>query len=189
MVERSEVLTLHTPVDELIAATYPGWPRRLLKVPWKPRAMPLVWINASRPAFEHNGWKQLDQGRVREARDDLLCFCCGESLSLLQVMGRHRASYEVDGDVARLTDGPGGHPRCMALATEHCPHLRAQLSAAPEREIAFVYSGPGLGYIDIPEEMSIGTPRLLVRPEAEPLTLVQLLELAESDPLGACPVG
>lgn len=115
------------------------------------------------------------------AEKEGICFCCGEVLRKLQVMGRHRASIEG----VHLTDGPAGHPRCVALAAEHCPHLRNQHKGDEGFVIALVWRGQGLGYVKTPHEMMVdGSPRLVVRPEATTLTLGELRKLAKDDPLG-----
>lgn len=85
-----------------------------------------------------------------------------------------------------MTDGPAGHPRCVALAAEHCPHLRTQHKGDETFLIAFVWTGGGLGYMQAPEDTSMeGGPRLVVRPGVTDLTLGELRQLALENPLGA----
>lgn len=184
-----KLLTGKTSIDELRAATAPGFPRADLRVAWKPRAYPLPWINSWKPALSRTGWKELDTKRAVEAEEKRLCFLCGEPLGDLSIMGRHRASYSEEGtDGSRwnwITDGPPGHPRCLALAAEVCPHLRTQHEGNEDFIIAFQWEGPLLGYLEVPKDlMTDGSPRYLVRPGAKPLTLGELRALAEVDPLG-----
>lgn len=181
-------LTPDSPIEELRAAIATGWPRSKLKVDRHERAVPLPWINGMLPAIESDGWKRLDPMRNRVAEDESLCFCCGEPLRELSVMGRHRASFASgrSGRFAWITDGPAGHPRCLALAAAHCPHLREQHGGRDDIVIAFSWDRPDtLGYVETPLELvQLGEPRLLVRPEAVPLTLAELRALASRDPVG-----
>ena len=101
-------------------------------------------------------------------------------------MGRHGASFDDGEHTVYLTDGPAGHPRCLALAAAHCPHLLNQHGGDPEYVIALAWEDiEHLGYVELPAEMRTGQqPRLVVRPGAVPLTLGRLRELASTDPLG-----
>lgn len=176
-------------IAELGASTGPGWPRLMLKVPWKPWAYPLPWISRSAPAFNRIGWRELDKDRWAEAERDRLCFCCGMKLERLTIMGRHRASLEDTEPQVWLTDGPAGHPRCVALAAEHCPHLREQHRGQTDFVIAFAWNDPEiLGYVELPLKTEKGRElRLIVRPGARPLTLGELRKLAKGNPMGARP--
>lgn len=181
------VLTGTTPADELADALEPGWPRPYVERDEK--RYPLPWVNGLAPALgrtfaELNGW------RSRQCEDYRLCFCCGLALVRLQIMGRHRASFEDEQHTVYLTDGPAGHPRCLALAAQHCPHLREQHRGDPDAVIALAWDGrERLGYVELPSEMRTGAqPRLIVRPGAVPLTLGRLRELAKADPLGEHPL-
>jgi hypothetical protein len=174
------LLTPKTPVDRAMAATDPGWPRAMIRTRWRSRTYPLPWINGWKPMVERHGFKELNTKRNNEAERDRLCFCCGEPLLELSLMGRHRASFEV-----WLTDGPAGHPRCMALAVEYCPHLRKQHRGDPDFVIAYAWRGKTIGYVETPTEMMMdGTPRRIVRPGATEVTLAEVRELAERCPLG-----
>jgi hypothetical protein len=181
----ARTLTLNSSADELVKATGAGWPRARLAHPAQLRALPLPWINGTKPAFEPQGWKMLDAGRRRDCEELRLCFCCGERLDGLSVMGRHRASFRRGDRWVWLTDGPAGHPRCMALAAVHCPHLRDQHRGRERFIIAFTWRGLELGYVETPEEIvAKGEPRFIVRPGAKAITLGTLRKLAKADPLG-----
>jgi hypothetical protein len=176
-------------IDDLVKATSAGWPRRFLPTDGTPARLPLPWINGAHPILNgRRGWVELNELRLKEAEKERLCFCCGEALNKTLVMGRHRASFPRDEDepgspIIWLTDGPGGHPRCMALAAQYCPHLTRQHQGDPDFRIALAWAGEGPGYVrfDGPEE---GGARLLCHVSVQALTLGQLRALASADPLG-----
>lgn len=181
----SQTLTGSASVDELVEATRPGWPRMRFRRPGE-KAHPMPWINALNPAMKPRGWIEMHGQRVRQAEEQRLCFCCGQELAELSVMGRHRASF-LDTDTGQwiwMTDGPPGHPRCVALAAAHCPHLLDQHEGHADYTIALLWRGATTGYVETPQEMSIGEPRYVVRPGAVALSLGELRKLAARDPLG-----
>ncbi len=184
------VLTPEDDVEQVLAASRPGWPRALVRVPWKVKPLPLPWINAIAPLLKERGWVEMDGNRWRDADDHGLCFCCGEPLRGTKVLGRHGASwYSAEcRHMVWLTDGPPGHPRCIALAARHCPHLRGQHQGDEDFVIALAWTGDGVGYVEVPPEHQVeGAPRLLVHPHAKQLTLAQLRAYASADPLGEAP--
>lgn len=171
-------------MEEMDAAAGAGWPRAFIE--WDEGLFPLPWVNGTAPALRLSGFVELNALRARNAEDYRLCFCCGEPLRHLAIMGRHRASLDDTDPQVWLTDGPAGHPRCMALAAKHCPHLRGQHRDDSGFVIALAWEGiEVLGYVELPSEMNTGgQPRFIVRPGAVPLTLGRLRELAVADPLG-----
>lgn len=182
----ARTLTATTPADELKQAVAVGWPRNRYVAPGRDRALPLPWINGLNPFADARGWIMLDGARRHACEHERLCFCCGEPLQTLSIMGRHRASFRRGDRRVWLTDGPAGHPRCMALAAVHCPHLRDQHRGRERFIIAFTWRGLELGYVEMPEEIvAKGEPRFIVRPGATPITLGTLRKLAAADPLGA----
>lgn len=182
----ARTLTPNSPADEVVEACNAGWPRNRYAHPAQLKALPLPWINGTKPIFEQSGWIMLDAVRRRACEDERLCFCCGEPLQALSVMGRHKASFKRGDRQVWLTDGPAGHPRCLALAAVHCPHLAAQHRGRERFIIAFTWRSLELGYVETPEEVvAKGEPRFIVRPGAKPITLGTLRKLARTDPLGA----
>lgn len=177
-----------TPADELAPAMEAGWPRAFVR--WDERTFPLPWVNGLAPALRSNGFLELNAWRFRQCEDHRRCFCCGELLRRLSIMGRHRASLDDTEPQVWLTDGPAGHPRCVALAAAHCPHLLGQHRGREDYVIALAWEDiEVLGYVEMPAEMLVGNqPRLVVRPDAVPLTLGRLRELAVADPLGYAPI-
>lgn len=182
-----------TDVEVALAASQPGWPRALVEDPAMspamraqalrpPRPIPLPWINAINPLLHgRRGWLEMHGARSREADEQGLCFCCGLPLQRLKVMGQHRSSF----DGVPMTDGPPGHPRCVALAATYCPHLERQHRGDEDVVIAYGWGEDGPGYQQVPEEMLVsGQPRYVVLPGARPLTLAHLRLLAQRDPLG-----
>lgn len=186
------------PLHELHAKAAPGWPRWffLVTVGGRPRRMPLPWINGLHPVWAGvRGFVKMEPGRVDEAKSAGrfgLCVVCGEELGHVRVMGRWRGDKELE-RVTMLTDGPPGHPRCIALAVKHCPHLRAlagepegdRKGPEPDRVVAYVYDGPGPAAMEVPGT-NAGIPRV-VHPRARPLTPEELRALVSRDPLGVAP--
>lgn len=78
------------------------------------------------------------------------------------------------------TAGPGGHPRCILLAVQTCPHL-VELGGV----VAWEYVGEGTGYVVTPEDLEdgfgSGEP---VAPGARPLTRDEVRDIAKQDPWG-----
>jgi hypothetical protein len=193
-------------VVELQRRSQPGWPRWMVPMQ-NGRRYPMPWINAISPVFYGlAGFTRMDLGRVQAANDDGLCFCCGLPLERVICMGRYagaredtdEATFEHEGKPVYLTDGPPGHPRCVALAAQHCPHLRRDDGLRrPTRDgiVAFAYEGRrDLACLEVPlkreeRELPDGTmaehmrPRV-VNPRARRLSREELSALASSDPMG-----
>jgi len=81
------------------------------------------------------------------------------------------------------TAGPGGHPRCIWLAVNTCPHLVEHDD--PDDTIAWLYVGDGVGYLISPDQLEneYGHGEEIIE-GAEPLTRAALRVLAKQDPLG-----
>ncbi len=167
-----------------------GWPRP--KAEWKaggrmtyaggsrgamPDRLPVPWMNG--PCVAQRGdWHSFRDDAWR-AHAHRLCAVCGERMEGLVVLGQF-------GHHPGETSGPGGHPRCMWLAVNSCPHLAEQ-----GETVAWSYDGPGNGYEisaedglqdgGVPENWGEGEP---VSPGAQPLGREQLKALAKADPLG-----
>lgn len=113
-----------------------------------------------------------------EAHIRRLCQICGEPTDGTILMG-------VVGDAERReTNGPGCHPRCMALAIQFCPHFGRDADAV----VAFRYDGPGPGYRE--PQYGWAEPdnpfydNNAVDADATPMTRAEVRELARLDPLG-----
>lgn len=132
--------------------------------------MPLPWVNDEDTGF-------LNFGRDAErAHTDRLCAVCGEELHRVIVLG---AVFEPE---QRLTNGPGAHPRCFALALRFCPHFDARYDDADV--VGFVYRGCGLGYVTPPEREPYEEFAAPVYESAEPISRADARALARTNPLG-----
>lgn len=134
--------------------------------------LPVPWVAEVGP---HGvGWTTF-HGDADRAHDERLCQVCGLQLGSIVLLGLARPGE---------TSGPGCHPRCMALAVQHCPHL------ALDGVIAYQYTGPGPGYVDdiafpwnspynglYAENVNVST-------YAVPLTAADVKALAKRDPMG-----
>jgi hypothetical protein len=159
-----------------------GWPRP--KAPWRheggytanrcpelPDRLPVPWING--PCIEKDGdWHSFRED-AQKAHHERLCVVCGEPLGKVIALGA------MHGD--KVTAGPGGHPRCIWLAANTCPHLVEQHD--DEATIAWVYKGPDVGYICDDLDLDWGGGEE-IDSSARPLKLAELKELARSNPLG-----
>lgn len=166
---------------EMVVSTHeenpPGWPRPWLEHPSGRR--PLPWILGSAPIIL-DAWITFDMDRARRAHTKRLCFCCGLPLAALIVLGCYRPERKAE--TLMRSDGPGGHPRCLALALGSCPHLA---SAGHRETITYLYEGSGLGYsTDSTDPTRPFDQPVRVDPEARPLTREALLALAVDDPEG-----
>ncbi len=152
-------------------ADAPGGPRPWVATPTTARGrpgvgdrMPVPWVNGSHAL----GGDFLQFKRhIASVIAERLCFACGGSLLEISVMGLLREGS---------TDGPPGHPRCLALAAGTCPHL---LALEPSRAVAFAHTGRGPAILPDP----LGVLRL-ISPDATSLTRRQLERLSSADPLG-----
>lgn len=141
------------------------------------RLLPVPWIAAlqSTGAVEWTGFHR-DADRAHHQR---LCQICGQKLHRLIVLARAFQEGE--------TSGPGGHPRCMALAAQSCPHLLRH--GGEDAVVAYLYDGPGLGYVSAPdwtpaEGETMYSDTNGVDSSSVPLTRGELKALARRDPLG-----
>jgi hypothetical protein len=155
-----------------------GWPRPWLAHPTG-RRLPVPWISGLAPLIL-GAWASFDPHRASQAQEQRLCFCCGRRLERLVILGRYSSLPEKN----MLSDGPGGHPRCLALAAGACPYLQLQQACDPNVAVAYVYEGPGLGYRPIPASKTLFSSPVVVDPTAQALTYPQLTRLAHHDPLG-----
>lgn len=180
-------------VEELVAKTEAGWPRWFMRLR-DGRRLPVPWINGVNPIFHGaSGFTMMVPKRVEQARAERLCVVCGEQLGRVVAMGRYTGGPEG----VMLTDGPPGHPRCIALAALHCPHLRRRdelRKVNADGVVAYVYDGPSFACIPVPGRDSerkadgrdVMLPRV-VNPRARAVTLGELQALASADPLGGFP--
>lgn len=157
-----------------------GWPRPWLAHQPTGRRLPMPWISGLAPIIT-GAWASFDPHRALQAQEQRLCFCCGRQLERLVVLGRYAS---VDSEKKMLSDGPGGHPQCLALAASVCPHLRRQQARDPDVTVAYVYDGPGLGYRPTLDSKNPFSNPVVVDPTAHALTNAQLVGLASHDPLG-----
>lgn len=104
-----------------------GWPRR--KLPWtdsttgKTELKPNLWIGGHN---QPDDWLTFQSGRERIACEQRRCVVCGEVMEGAMVFGRFFGHYRKQEGWA-LTDGPAGHPRCIHLAVNTCPHFKRAL--------------------------------------------------------------
>lgn len=138
-----------------------------------------------------NNWTSLDAQRCRAAMGkstldgSTSCLVCGLPCEGFYVMMRlfeaPAPAYPRWCGRIELTDGPGGHPRCMWLARNVCPHLANYTH--PARTVAYVWALPGCGI----EAYSDKAMRSVVRPRAVPINTYELKSLAKQSPLGDLP--
>jgi hypothetical protein len=89
------------------------------------------------------------------------------------------------------TAGPGGHPHCIRLAVNTCPHLVEVASGFGDVErdevtVAWEYIGSGNGY-EVPDENYLGSEwgaGEIVVASARALTRAQVAVIARDDPWG-----
>jgi hypothetical protein len=160
-----------------------GWPRRWLH--WKagrghtPRRQsglkPVPWINGVHPA-EDNNWLQFPPERSDKAYYHRVCVVCGEPMTGTIIFG-------VDDEDSHSTAGPGGHPRCLWLAVNTCPHL---MEKGPAETVAWAYEGTGRGHTcpAVPDDEPYSSGSQVVDLDARPLTRDELRAWAKRDPFG-----
>jgi hypothetical protein len=137
-----------------------------------PDTLPVPWINGPR-VRESGDWHGFRKDATR-AHHERLCIVCGEKLHERILIG------SVSGQ--RETAGPGGHPRCILLAVNRCPHIAERDST---EIVAFEYIGPGVGYIVASDQLETGWGAGEdIVPEARPLTRPQVARIAQADPWG-----
>lgn len=137
-----------------------------------PEQLPVPWING--PCVrDADDWHSF-RGDALSAHHDRLCVVCGLPLGERMLIG------SMGGD--RATAGPGGHPRCILLATSRCPHLYGRSDSLP---MAFEYIGLGVGYQVTTRQLAEdwGSGEEIVD-EAQPLGLAEVREIARRDPWG-----
>jgi hypothetical protein len=164
-------------------ASTPGWPRPFHD--WQPeigdgRRLPVPWVIATDPGGGV-AWVALHD-HADQAHDGRLCQICGLIMDGVVLLG-------VTGD--RYTNGPGCHPRCMALALVSCPHFLGR--AAEGEGCVYRYDGPGPGYL-LEEEHHAGLQEIyelsnLIHPDAVAISVAEVRRLGACDPLGVGTVG
>lgn len=192
-------------------AGVPGWPRataiyeaprsiytkqardRLGRFTKPGRKMPLPFINADAP----HDWLNFGDMQSTACYAARLCVVCGLKLEGAVVLGRF-------GNADRLTNGPGGHPRCLHMAVNVCPHFNPSNPRVARRARVGGFEEPGredriVAYL-VRSERSLGwipewdhgglvdgpyaTFGNRVEFGAEELTRPELRLLALADPLG-----
>lgn len=160
-----------------------GWPRprhewraarSVNRCPELPARLPVPWINGPRVQADGD-WHGFRVDALR-AHHERLCVVCGLPLSQRILLGAMRGE--------QITAGPGGHPRCILLAINTCPHL-VELDW-DDVTVAWEYIGAGVGYLldDVDDvEENYGAGEVIVG-DARPLTRKQAVEIARLDPLG-----
>ena len=143
--------------------------------------LPVPWVLE---ADDDGGvaWTSLHDDAAR-AHHERLCQVCGLKLAVVILLG----------DDNGRTNGPGCHPRCMALAVRFCPNFPAGESAV----VAYRYEGPGVGYhipaavfrlSDDAEQNPYETGVVPVSAAiVNPMTRAEVKALACRDPLGQTP--
>lgn len=184
-----------------VAEPQAGWPRprgtwldesrdRLRLDEAEPETLPIPWVLAC----DEDGtvsWTVF-HGQAHTAHHDRLCQVCGGELGDVVILGLAEiAKAGKERAEEPRTSGPGCHPRCMALTLSFCPHFRD----LPEDEtVAFAYRGSGLGYLvfDQPSEAEatpaqieeVYTATVAIAPDAVPLKVSDVKDLARRDPMG-----
>lgn len=191
--------------NKVVGLSEEGFPRQ--KAPWRnpdglparcpelPERLPVPWINGpcierSSEALRASAWTEFREDGSR-AHYERLCFFCGQPLGSRILLG----AFGISIGGRPLTSGPGGHPRCIRIAIECCPHLVELRNHGPETIVAYEYVGPGTGYEVDPEYKDF---REWINAEgwgsgekidlsARPLTSSQVADIAKKDPLGELP--
>jgi hypothetical protein len=149
--------------------------------------LPVPWINAPKILDDRN-WLLFRDDAVR-AHTDRLCAVCGDPLGARILLGAF------SGD-SRSTSGPGCHPRCMWMTVNVCPHFVRHGAPDDDTVVAYLYEGPGVGYVNPyddgdeawqaeeweTEDMYAGSNP--VDPSAVSVTFAELRALARRDPHG-----
>ena len=138
--------------------------------------LPVPWINGIEDCDFHTF--RADGFRAHTER---LCQVCGNPLNKRILLGAYSGN--------KMTSGPGGHPHCIRLAVNLCPHLRDVVGDT----IAWEYIGGGNGYCVHPDgydtfwewadAMGWGGGEEIHR-SARPLTRDDVAEIAKTDPWG-----
>ena len=149
----------------------PGWPRPRAEGP-DGELLPVPWVVEASHG-EGVAWTVLHDDSQR-AHTERLCQVCGLKLHQVVLLGTF------DGYV----NGPGCHPRCLALALQFCPHFTG---GHDTDQVGWRYEGDGLGYIApgaFGDVYAISNP---VDPAGVAITRAEVKDLARRDPLGQHP--
>lgn len=156
-------------------AVIDGTPTDPPRCPWLPDRLPAPWIGGLHP-HDSDDWHSFRDDAVR-CHHERLCAICGEPMGERVLLGSM--------DQRKMTAGPGGHPRCIALAVATCPHL-AQRRDDPDAVVAYEYVGDDVGYLIVNDDQlhnDYGSGED-IHPDARPLTRAQVQQIALRDPLG-----
>lgn len=137
-----------------------------------PDLLPAPWISGT--SIERRGDWTAFRAEAIDAYRKRLCAVCGERTGKRILLGVYNLRK-------RLTSGPGGHPRCMWLALNTCPHL---VELSREQPVAWEYVGDGPGHVIDPEHTDDYGAGERVVDEARPVTYEQARVIARLDPLG-----
>lgn len=156
-----------------------GYPRRkmLAKLSDGTEAMfPNLYVGGKE---QHSGdFLTFQDGRARRLIRARECVVCGLPMEGVVILGR----YMTRAAVTRRTDGPPGHPRCVNLAVNICPHFvkaRAKLSGT----VAYLWDGPGCGFQYGDRRVADGADAR-VHEDAWALTAEELSKIARENPMG-----
>lgn len=183
-----------------------GWPRQKLDyedyvddtgerhvVSQKPN----IWLGGDHQ--KEGNWTQFAEGREVEAMKENLCVVCGCKMRgvmvFLRMWTRHYISWQDREDRAlpktweaefmpAVTDGPAGHPRCINVAANVCPHVADRPEAQKFSVVIAYVAGPGVDPYPVKSEGMTGTLSIDGLPGLIPLTRKELHELGRRHPLG-----
>lgn len=181
---------------------FKGWPRRKISATvgvsepassnasrTEERKLPNLWIGGENQLADD--WTTFVRAREVAACRDKQCVVCGEKIEGVPVFGRYFRSLpgaryvgtRDDNWYSRHSDGPWGHPRCIHLAVNACPHFERWLKTSPDTDNTIV------AYVHVTEENPYkdalwhsGDYR--VPEDALALTKVELAALAKEAPMG-----
>lgn len=136
------------------------------------RALPLPWINGA-PDADGSADFYAFRDDCRRAEVDRLCCICGDALGPLVVIAAMSGAAQ--------TSGGWGHPRCIQLSVQLCPHFRHH---DDEPIVAWLHRGPGVGVVE-PATFEVDD----IVGSADPVGRDELAHLAKADPWGERPGG
>lgn len=150
-------------------AEFRGLPRPT--APYGNRKLPMPWINGDEGDSDFLDFKE---PRPVVSVRDRLCAICGNKMDGFVTLAAANNQ--------RYTSGGWGHPRCIALAVKVCPHFQRYEQGGKGYEnptVAWLYRGEGVGLVDPNFEYFDE-----ISSDAEPLTLIELKQLARDNPWG-----